>query len=148
VSDPDGVHDRLDALDTAVTWVRDEVETSLPRLREGVATAREDAAAARALAAAAHAEAGDNGAVLRAHTQALNALRATQVEQGHTLQGLSETVGALVLGQDRHEEILSQHTETLDRHTESLNGLVNGQARLEQAVADIAATVHRLADRA
>lgn len=63
------------------------VERELSRLREEVArdratteTARVDAAAARVLAAGADRDVTEVRAELRAHTQALNALRETQVD--------------------------------------------------------------------
>ncbi|MGH3933114.1 MAG: hypothetical protein ACRDTF_24425 [Pseudonocardiaceae bacterium] len=78
------------------------VERETTRLRDQAARASSDAAAAQADAAAARADAGvarmlaagadhdvsEVRAELRSHTQALNALRETQVEQGQEIAGL------------------------------------------------------------
>jgi hypothetical protein len=107
VSDLDEFRDRLDVL-----------ETEVARLRE-------DAAATRTLASMADRDASEVRGALRAHTQALNALRETQIEQGRTqaahtrtLEAIAEAVGALVAGQQRHEETLSGIAATLQRLTD------------------------------
>jgi chromosome segregation ATPase len=71
------------------------LERELGRLREEAArdrasteAARVDASAARVLAAGADRDVTEVRAELRAHTQSLNALRETQVEQGNQLQDL------------------------------------------------------------
>lgn len=65
------------------------IEREIARLREQtahtsseVAAARADAAAARVLAAGANRDVSEVRAELHAHTQALNALRENQLEQG------------------------------------------------------------------
>ena len=69
------------------------LEGEVSRLREQVALSSSDAAAARVLAAGADRDVSEVRAELRAHTQALNALRDTQLEyvqemrEGFTKQG-------------------------------------------------------------
>ncbi len=58
------------------------VERDVAELREQLALASSDAAAARTLAAGADHDVSEVRAELRAHTQALNALRETQLEHG------------------------------------------------------------------
>ncbi len=58
------------------------LEREVARLREQVALTSTDAAAARVLAAGADRDVSEVRAELRAHTQSLNALRETQLEQG------------------------------------------------------------------
>lgn len=62
------------------------LERSIAALRDEVAVARGDAAASRVLASGADRDVAEIRGELRAHVQLLNALRATQVEQGHLLQ--------------------------------------------------------------
>ena len=69
------------------------LEQEVARLREQVAhtsseaaAARADAAAARVLAAGADRDVSEVRAELHAHTQALNALRETQLEQGREMR--------------------------------------------------------------
>ncbi|MGH3830775.1 MAG: hypothetical protein ACRDRS_10060 [Pseudonocardiaceae bacterium] len=61
------------------------VERDVAQLREQTALASSDAAAARMLAAGADHDVSEVRAELRAHTQALNALRETQLEQGRRI---------------------------------------------------------------
>jgi isocitrate lyase len=68
------------------------LERDVARLREEVALAGSDASAARTLAAGADRDVSEVRAELRAHTQALNALRQTQLEQGQALERLQESV--------------------------------------------------------
>jgi hypothetical protein len=68
------------------------VERDVAELREQLALARSDAAAARTLAAGADRDVSEVRAELRAHTQALNALRETQLEHGRKLdEHITET---------------------------------------------------------
>ncbi len=60
------------------------LEREVARLREQVVLANSDAAAARVLAAGADRDVSEVRAELRAHTQALNALRETQLELRET----------------------------------------------------------------
>lgn len=61
------------------------VEQDVAEPREQLALASSDAAAARTLAAGADHDVSEVRAELRAHTQALNALRETQLEHGRRL---------------------------------------------------------------
>ena len=106
VSDLDEIRDRMDALEAEVS-----------RLRE-------DAAATRTLSAMADRDASEVRGALRAHTQSLNALRETQMEQGRTLDA---------------------HTRTLHTLADAVGGLVTGQQVLTETVSDLAATVSGLA---
>ncbi len=71
---PDDVESRLSAVEREITQLRSQVTI--------IAT---DAAAARVLAAGADRDVSEVRAELRAHTQALNSLRETQLEQGRML---------------------------------------------------------------
>ena len=62
------------------------VECDVAELREQLALSRSDAAAARTLAAGADHDVSEVRAELRAHTQALNALREVQLEQGREMR--------------------------------------------------------------
>lgn len=73
--DPNDVERRLTSL-----------EHEVAHLREQVSLAGTEAAAARVLAAGADRDVSEVRAELRAHTQALNALRETQLEQGRQIQ--------------------------------------------------------------
>ncbi|MGQ0778141.1 MAG: hypothetical protein ACT4NY_27640 [Pseudonocardiales bacterium] len=73
------------------------VERELARLRERVnltsaevSTARADASAGRTLAAGADHDVSEVRAELRAHRQALNALRETQLEHGQRIDALAQ----------------------------------------------------------
>lgn len=81
------------------------LERSVAALRDEIAVAPGDAAASRVLAGGADRDVAEVRAELRAHNQVLNALRATQVEQGHLLQEhrhrLQEQGAALARLEDR-----------------------------------------------
>jgi hypothetical protein len=67
------------------------VERDVAELREQLALASSDAAAARTLAAGADQDVSEVRAELRAHTQALNALREIQLGQGREIrEGFAE----------------------------------------------------------
>ncbi|MDQ3760493.1 MAG: hypothetical protein M3460_01965 [Actinomycetota bacterium] len=67
------------------------VERDVAQLREQLAVTRSDAAAARLLAAGADHDVSEVRAELRAHTQALNALREVQLKQGREMrEGFAE----------------------------------------------------------
>ncbi len=106
----------------------DEIDERVTRLEGEVALARQDAAAARVLAGGADRDVAAMQSELRAHTRSLNALRQTQVEQGHEMregfarvdaemrEGFarvdSETrksFGLLAQGQTRITELLTRH---------------------------------------
>jgi hypothetical protein len=89
VSDPDDDFEaRLAVLEREVARLREQtVLTS-----SDAAAARADAAAARVLAAGADRDVSEVRTELRAHTQALNALRETQLEQAREIrEGFAET---------------------------------------------------------
>ncbi|MGH3836204.1 MAG: hypothetical protein ACRDSF_10940 [Pseudonocardiaceae bacterium] len=64
------------------------LEREVAQLREQVALTSSDAAAARVLASGADRDVSEVRAELRAHTQSLNALRETQLEQGQKIDKL------------------------------------------------------------
>lgn len=66
------------------------LEHDVAELREQVALAKSDAAVARVLAAGADRDVSEVRAELRAHTQSLNALRQTQLEQGRMIDELRQ----------------------------------------------------------
>ncbi|QYN34814.1 hypothetical protein K1T35_41695 [Pseudonocardia sp. DSM 110487] len=78
--------------------VRD-LEHEVLRLKDGVEISRADAAAARVLAGGADRDVSDVKTLLRAHTQTLNALRETQLEQQDEIRALrseqQDEIGAL-----------------------------------------------------
>jgi chromosome segregation ATPase len=76
--------ERGDDLESRVQRLEDEVV----RLKDSVEISRSDAAAARVLAGGADRDVADMKAELRAHTQVLNALRETQLEQHEKLESL------------------------------------------------------------
>jgi len=84
----DDVEARLTVLEREVARLREQtVLTS-----SDAAAARVDAAAARVLAAGADRDVSEVRAELHAHTQALNALRETQLEQAREIrEGFAET---------------------------------------------------------
>ena len=91
----------------------------MAELREQVTLARSDAAAARLLAAGADRDVSEVRAELRAHTQGLNALRETQLEQGRAISELRQDVGGLRqeiggLRQEMHQEIGGLRQEMQD----------------------------------
>ena len=81
MADPGDVERRLSSLERAVA-----------ELREKMVFVGTEAAAARVLAAGADRDVSEVRAELRAHTQALNALRETQLEQGTALRELQQRV--------------------------------------------------------
>jgi hypothetical protein len=68
------------------------VERDVTQLREQLALTISDAGAARMLAAGADHDVSEVRAELRAHTQALNALRETQLEQGRKIDEQSQKI--------------------------------------------------------
>lgn len=99
----------------ALTELRAEV-AELRAQRDEVARLRAETADTRALAAMADRDAADVRASLNGITRAQNALRETQVEQGHTLREIAGAVGVLVQGQQRHEEMLAELLRRLPEH--------------------------------
>jgi chromosome segregation ATPase len=90
------VPDSHDDIETRVTILEREVV----RLRDKVTLTSSDADAARVLAAGADHDVSEVRAELRAHTQALNALRETQLELDQKVSGLDQklTEGFAMLG--------------------------------------------------
>ncbi|MGH3865854.1 MAG: hypothetical protein ACRDQ4_06870 [Pseudonocardiaceae bacterium] len=71
------------------------VEQDVAQLREQLALTSSDASAARLLAVGADHDVSEVRAELRAHTQALNALRDTQLEQGRKIDKLGRRIDEL-----------------------------------------------------
>ena len=103
VSSPDSVENRLTAL-----------ERQVAHLREQNAFIASDASAARTLAAGADRDVSEVRAELRAHTQVLNSLRETQLEQGQVLAEQGQTMRAGFAGVNAGME---QIVALLDRIT-------------------------------
>lgn len=103
------------------------LEREVVRLREQVALSSSDAAGARVLAAGADRDVSEVRAELRAHTQALNALRETQLEQGRAIAGLDQRVTGL----DQKVAGLDQKVAGLDQKvTEGFATLGVGMAQI------------------
>ncbi len=103
----------------------DEIRNRMDVLEAEVTRLREEAVATRTLAALTDRDASEVRGALRAHMQALNALRETQVDQGRaleaqtrTLETIAEAVGGLAAGQSRHDEDLSEIKDLLRRLTD------------------------------
>lgn len=118
----------------------DEIRQRLDVLEGEVARLREDATATRTLAGMADRDASEVRGALHAHTQLLNALRETQVEQGRTLVEHGQVLGALVEGQARHSAMLNGLTTTV-------GSLADGQERQGEALSELTAMVRRLVER-
>jgi chromosome segregation ATPase len=146
VSEQDELRERLEALEGQVARIG-ELEAEVARLRE-------DAATARALASMADRDVAEMRTTARGHTQVLNAIRETQIEQsrileshgrvlethGRTLEQIAGVVGELVVGQHQLGERVGGLATGQDRLTERVGGLEQGQAAiLEQ--------LQRLTDR-
>jgi len=86
------------------------LEREMAELREQVTLARSDAAAARVLAAGADRDVSEVRAELRAHTQGLNALRETQLEQGQAIDELRQELRAQ--GQEMRQGFATMATGT------------------------------------
>lgn len=100
-----------DALENRVTVL----EREFARFREQAALTRSDATAARMLAAGADHDVSEVRAELRAHTQALNALRETQLELRETQfeqgQRMSQGFSMLNTGMAQITALLTGMTE-------------------------------------
>ena len=88
------------------------LEREVAQLREQVALSSANAEAARVLAAGADHDVAEVRAELRAHTQALNALRETQLEQGREIReqgrGMREGFATLATGMAQITALLTQ----------------------------------------
>jgi len=80
-------------------------------MREQAAITSSDAAAARVLAGGADRDVSEVRAELRAHTQALNALRETQLEQA---QKMSDGFTTLIVGIAQMTNLLQKISESND----------------------------------
>jgi outer membrane murein-binding lipoprotein Lpp len=104
-----------------------ELEREVARLKDGVEISRADAAAARVLAGGADRDVSDVKTLLRAHTQTLNALRETQIEQGQKLTGLDTKVVQLDAKVDQLDTKVGQMDAKVDR---ALGLLSTGMAQI------------------
>jgi chromosome segregation ATPase len=84
------------------------LEHEVAELREQVALTRSDAAAARVLAAGADRDVSEVRAELRAHTQGLNAMRETQLEQGQEINELRHEMREGFTSQGRRIDALER----------------------------------------
>ncbi|MGH3934365.1 MAG: hypothetical protein ACRDS1_05215 [Pseudonocardiaceae bacterium] len=96
MADPDGDFEaRLSVLEREVARLREQAA----RTSSEATAARADAVAARVLAAGADHDVSEVRAELRAHLQALNALRETQLEQAREMrEGFAEIRGEIRAG--------------------------------------------------
>lgn len=85
------------------------LEVEFARMREQSAITSSDAAAARVLASGADHDVSEVRGELRAHTQALNALRETQLEQG---QKMSDGFAVLNAGMTQITTLLQKLAES------------------------------------
>ncbi|MDQ3503467.1 MAG: hypothetical protein M3486_07635 [Actinomycetota bacterium] len=111
MSSPDSVENRLTAL-----------ERQVAQLREQNALIASDASAARTLAAGADRDVSEVRAELRAHTQVLNSLRETQLEQGQVLAEHGQLLagqGQMLAGQ---KQVLAEHGQLLVGQEQMLVG--------------------------
>jgi hypothetical protein len=91
----DSVEARVTSLEQEVARLREQItltSADAAAARGESTAARADSAAARVLAAGADRDVSDVRTELRAHTQALNALRETQLEQGREMRDGFATV--------------------------------------------------------
>jgi chromosome segregation ATPase len=121
--------ERGDDLESRVQRLEDEVV----RLKDSVEISRSDAAAARVLAGGADRDVADMKAELRAHTQVLNALRETQLEQHEKLESLDAR--------------LSGRIDSLDAKVDQAIGMLQtGMAQIVALLTNRAAKTTRPAD--
>jgi chromosome segregation ATPase len=71
----------------------DDLESRFTKLEYEVSRLREDVASARALAALADRDVAEIRSEMRGYRQVLNALRETQLEQGHQINELRQEMG-------------------------------------------------------
>ncbi|MBV9141473.1 MAG: hypothetical protein JO115_11240 [Pseudonocardiales bacterium] len=103
------------------------VEGDLAELRQQLALTSSEAAAARVLAAGADRDVSEVRAELRAHTQALNALRETQVDFSRQLADHGRRLDAL----DRRMDALEREFDALRREMrEGFATLATGMAQI------------------
>jgi chromosome segregation ATPase len=119
------------------------LEHEVAELREQVALTRSDAAAARVLAAGADRDVSEVRAELRAHTQGLNALRETQLEQSRALGEQRQEINGL-----RHEmrEGFTSQGQRIDELEREMRGgfatMATGMAQITALLTDIRGPEH------
>ncbi len=101
------------------------LERDVARLQGQTTLAVSDAGAARLLAAGADHDVSAVRAELRAHTQALNALRETQLEQGRALASLDHRVTSL-------DQKVTEGFTTLNVGMAQITALLTGKLDSEQ----------------
>jgi DNA anti-recombination protein RmuC len=131
------------------------VERDVTQLREQLALTISDAGAARMLAAGADHDVSEVRAELRAHTQALNALRETQLEQGREMrEGFAEQgrrideQGQKIDEQtrriDEQGQKIDEQTRRIDEQTremrEGFATLATGMAQITTLLTNLAGT--------
>lgn len=123
----DELRHRLEKLEGKMARIS-ELEAEVARLRE-------DAASSRALASMADRDVAEMRTTMLGHTQVLNALRETQIEQGQTLQQhgrmleqLAQVVGGLVVSTDQLQAGQGGMAEQLNR----IEALLRGDGPREQ----------------
>jgi hypothetical protein len=107
------------------------LEGDVAGLRDQVTRASDDAAAARVLATGADHDVADIRAELRAHTQVLNALRETQLEQGRRLFGMEGRLDGVEGHLDGMELRMADGFATLGAGMRHITALLEGLTRGE-----------------
>jgi predicted TIM-barrel fold metal-dependent hydrolase len=96
----------------------EEIEARLAAVEQQLQIVRQDAAAARVLAGAADRDVSEFRQTLSAHTQTLNALRETQVEQGQKLDAFQrETRDGFAKVNQGMQQITQLLTRLIDRES-------------------------------
>ncbi|MGH3821474.1 MAG: hypothetical protein ACRDRA_01305 [Pseudonocardiaceae bacterium] len=107
------------------------VERDVAELREQLALTSSEAAAARVLAAGADRDVSEVRAELRAHTQALNALRETQVDFARRLADQGRQMREGFAEQDRRIDALHRKIDERGREMrEGFSTLATGMAQI------------------
>ena len=112
----------------------DEIDERVSRLEGEVVLARQDAAAARVLAGGADRDVAAMQSDLRGHTRSLNALRQTQVEQGHEMrEGFARVDSDMRAGFARVDAEMREGFARVDSEARKSFGLLaQGQARITE----------------
>lgn len=86
----------------------------------------------------------EHGDMLRTHGKALDDVRETQLEQGHTLHAMRVTQAehSKVLGE--HSTVLGEHTKILGEHSNALTELRTTQAEHSTALAELRAKLDQV----
>ncbi|MDQ3886036.1 MAG: hypothetical protein M3308_03230 [Actinomycetota bacterium] len=108
------------------------LEREVARLQGQTTLAVSDAGAARLLAAGADHDVSAVRAELRAHTQALNALRETQLEQGRALASLDHRVTSLDQRMTSLDQKVTEGFTTLNVGMAQITALLTGKLDSEQ----------------